>query len=362
MMNQLKSRQICFFFIAFIPIIKLFTLPSVLAEICAEDMWLSACLNVFLDGLTVFTLAMVCRKTKTDFYGLLKLNFGEVVAKIIFGLYFVFFLMKSILPIAEQKDYVEITLYETQPSIFTFLPFFIVSFYLCLKKLRAFGRCADIMWVCSVSGLLVLFALSVGNVDFGAILPVGARGIKNISTGFFRAVTWFCDGAYMLFFVGKFQYKAKDVVKITASYFLSTVCVIVFMIFFYGIFTSISKRQLYALPEMSKYTTVINNIGRFDYIGIILVLFSGVFSLSAPLYFATYCLKKIFGFKKSVIPSAIVNAVVFAIFLFVTEKFANIRDFITNYGSVYFILLGNVVPLLLPLLLIKQKGESYESA
>ena len=74
-----------------------------------------------------------------------------------------------------------------------------------------------------------------------------------------------------------FIYKKRDGIKIIIAFLISGLSVVLFMVVFYGIFTSIAFRQQFALTEISKYTAIINNIGRFDYIGILNILFSGIF-------------------------------------------------------------------------------------
>ena len=128
MEKELKTRQICFFFIAFLPVLKLFSLPSVLASACAEDMWISTLISLILDLLTVSAVLFACKKTNTDFYGLLEKSLGKVGSKIVLGFYTAVFLLKAVLPIYQQKSFVDISLYETFPSILNFMPFFIASF------------------------------------------------------------------------------------------------------------------------------------------------------------------------------------------------------------------------------------------
>ncbi len=358
--HQLKTRQVCLFFIAFLPITKLFSLPSVLATFTDEDLWISALIIALIDIGTLIALIFTCKYAKTTFYGMLEQAFGKVGTKIIVGIYFIYFMLKAILPINEQKEYVEFTLYTLLPTTFYFLPFFIVALYCCTKKLRVIGRVADIMWIVSLIGIALLFVLSISNANFSAILPVGARGLGNIFTASFKGVAWFGDSLYLMFFVGEFVYKKKDGVKIALSYIAGILIVILFMIIFYSIFTSIAHRQRFALTEISKYTTVINNTGRFDYLGILMILLSNFFALSTPLYFGARTLEYIFNFKKSWIAPAIVVTIQFAISVFLYQYFYSIESFIINYATYFFILMANILPVF-TLILVKLPRNSHKT-
>ncbi len=346
MQYQLKTRQICLFFIALMPISKLFSLPSVIAGVANEDMWISSLINGVIDLITVVALLFACKRADTDFYGLLKLNFGKVVAKIILGFYFVMFILKALIPLAEQKSFVDLTLYETLPNVLNFLPFFFISFYLCIKGTRVLGRCADILWVCTLIGITLILALSIPNSDFSAVLPIGANGFKNIVLGSYKSFNWYGDCVYLMFFIGQFKYEKKDGVKIFISYLLPALASTLFMIVFYGVFTSISPRQFFALTEISKYTMVINNIGRFDYIGILFILLSNFFALALPIYFATDLLKKICGFNKAWVPALIVNLALALYMILFNEYLASVETFIETYANAYFFALANVLPVI----------------
>lgn len=355
---QLKSRQICFFLIAFLPINKLFIMPSVIANVANEDMWISALITLLVDFITLLFIIKAARNAKTDFFGLLENSFGKTGAKIILALYFIYFSLKTIIPLNEQKDYVELTLYTLKPSIFYFLPFFLVPLYLCTKKIRILGRAADVLWTITLNGFITLIVLSIGNADFNAILPIGARGASAILKGSYLSVGWFGDAVYIMFLTGEFLCRKKDCVKICLSYALGAVMVIIFMIVFYSVFTSISFRQRFALTEISKYTTVINNLGRFDYIGIIMILFSGLISLSLPMYFGARIINYIFQIKKVWIAPIISVGIQIIIMLTFYQFLSSIESFIMNYMGIFFIVFANILPCFT--ILLNKKELSYE--
>lgn len=336
-------------------------MPSIVAGICSEDMWISALINLSFDFITLLFVVHACKKADVTFIELLNRTFGKIGAKIILSLYFIYFMAKAVLPLNEQKDYVEQTLYTLMPTVFYFLPFFLAAFYLCVKKLRVLGRSADVLWLCTVLGFLILFFLSVTNADFAAILPVGAQGGKKIIDGAYSSLNWFGDSVYVMFFIGEFAVKKHDGIKIFLSYAVSAVIIIAFTVIFYSIFTSIAYRQKFALTEISKYTTEINNMGRFDYIGILLLLLSNVFAISMPIYFSVKTLNHLCEFKKNWISPLIVVAVHVFIMLYFTERFYSIENFIINHLGIFFFLFGNVLPIFTVFLTKNKKELTYEN-
>ena len=305
---QLKSRQICLFFIAFMPITKLFTMPSILTRLANNDLWISATINVIIDILTLSVLLFVSKKTNKTYYEMLVSVFGKGVSKAICLLYAIFFMFKSVVPIIEQKDYIDATLYISMPSTIYFLAFFIVAFYLCTKKLRILGRLADILFAFTLFGYIMLITLSINNVDASAVLPIGVNGASKIFSGSYNTFAWFGDAVYMMFFIGNFKHEKHDGLKIIGSYLINAIMIILFLMVFYCIFTSIAFRQRFALTEIAKYTTVISNTGRFDYFAIVSLLFSCIISASLPLFFASKIIEQVFEIKSKYIAPFIVVA------------------------------------------------------
>ena len=355
MKYDLKTRQVCLFFIAFLPITKLFVLPSIVTGFCNEDAWLSTLLNVCLDLLTLVALLYTAKNCDTDIYGLFENSLGKVGCKILMFVYFIYFMLRAVLPLNEQRDYVEFTLYTLMPRSFYFIPFFVSAFYLCTKKLNAIGRSSDVMFFITIVGYVLLILLSLSNADFQAILPIGASGFSNVLKGSYTAMPWFGDSVYFMFFVGKFLCRKKDTLKIVVFFFIGAFMVIFFMVIFYSIFTSIAHRQRFALTEISKYTTVISNTGRFDYIGILLILLSNIFSLTMPLFFACKILDYIFGFNKNWIAPTIVISIQVIINLGFVQYFASIENVIKQYGGIFFLILSNVIPALTVFMVNKEK-------
>ena len=362
MKYQLKTRQICFLFIALMPITKLFSLPSILAKTANEDMWICALLNLILDLITLAFISLICQRTQKTFFELLQNAFGRVGSKIIFGFYALYFLLKCFIPLQEQEEFVKLSLYINIPTDLFFLPFYLVSFLLCLKPLRVFGRIADIVWVPSVVGYALLIFLSISNVDWSALLPVGAQGIQRVGLGSYKSFNWWGDCVYLLFFLGNFKQGKHSTNKIMLSYLIGGAMVIFAMVFFWGTFTSIAHRQRFAMTELSKYTTVINNIGRFDYVGILFILFSSLFSLALPIYFANVCIQQIFNPKINWICPFVVNTTIAILMLTLNQYNISLFSFFENVASPFFFIMSNALPILALFLTMKRRNNENAKA
>ncbi|MBQ0099185.1 MAG: GerAB/ArcD/ProY family transporter, partial [Firmicutes bacterium] len=262
-----------------------------------------------------------------------------------------------IIPIEEQKEYVILTLYITLPKSLPFIPFFFASYYICVQKTRALGRFADVLWALTLISYLLLVSLSIKNADFSAFLPVNYHNTKNIISGSYHALSWFGDGVYLLFLIGEFEWEKKSFLKIMLSYLTTFFLILIFSFLFYCIFSSIAFRQRFAMTEISKYSSVINSTGRFDYIGIGIILLVNVFAVSLPLFFACKIMQELFNIKKNWVCALIVNIFAFIFSYTLESQFYYIEQFIINYVGILFFILGNVFPIILTLMNLGEKNE-----
>lgn len=362
MQFELKTRQVCLFFIAFMPLSKLFIMPSIMSGYANEDAWLCATLNLILDFVTFLFVLRAIRNTKMNVYRLLERTIGKTFAKCVLFLYLIYFTLKNLLPLNEQKEYVMRTLYTLTPTLLYFLPFFFVAFYFCTKNLRVIGRTADVLWLVTAIGIIILFCLSFSNIELSALLPIGANGALSVLKGSCASLTWFGDAVYLLFFMGEFKFNKGDGKKIILSFIVSAVAIICFVIVFYTVFQSIAFRQRFALTEISKYSTVINNIGRFDYIGIMMVLFSNLFGLSIPLFFSCKILNYVFSIKKKWISPLIITSLHALIIILFYKRVFSIEQFIMNYTGIFFFIMANVLPIIICLTAKKEDKNAIKES
>ena len=135
-MHKLNSRQLCFIIITTASVSKLFFLPGLIAGIAEEGLVLSAIINYIIDFMLLAIILKVYKNEENfSFYDMLETTYGKLVSKVIITLYALFFVFKVFVPMIEEKNSIELTFYETQPNVLTYIPVFAITFYVCCHKL-----------------------------------------------------------------------------------------------------------------------------------------------------------------------------------------------------------------------------------
>ena len=104
MIKAVRTRQICFFYIALMPVVKFFTAPSLICGFSGEDLWISAALNCLIDIITISVLYFLLKDENCDFFTLIERRCGTAFAKTVAAFYLVFFMLKKIIPLSEEKN------------------------------------------------------------------------------------------------------------------------------------------------------------------------------------------------------------------------------------------------------------------
>ena len=355
--NVLKVRQICFLYLALLPVTKLSIYPCFLAKYSGNELWVSSLLGFALDILIVLAALHLSKKhSQKTLYSIVNDSLGAVWAKVIFFVYALFFFFKAGLPLIEQKNYIENTLYELMPSPFIFYPFFILSVYACLKGLKIFGRIADLAVFITAAGLILALALTIPAGDFTNLLPIFQKPAYKLINGTFRSILWHSDGVYMFMFLGHFKEEKGYCKKIILSFVGAAVASLLFVCTYFAIYGPIAESQTFALPTMTVFFISATNVGRFDFLSIFLLLFSQVFAIIFPLFAAVKCLERVFGLNSAVIPTIAVNALMLVFTVLFGNKLFTVLDITTNYLS-YFLLFVSVAITALTLILPRRKNE-----
>ena len=344
---DISKKQVSLLLFIITTVSKFLILPSVYSNYAAQDVWFAGLLNFALDGALLATALLVLKKFEgRTLYEIFSDTIGKFGANAVFILYTAYFLLKATVPLFEQRNFIEITLYETLPSVITFLPFFFVAFYACVKGLKVMGRTAEMLIWPSVLGLLLAIGLAFVSVDFNNLQPVLKNPLKQTLTGSYSGLIWYGQPLMLFFLTGKIRkekhFNAWATVAFCAAAFLSEVIFVSFT----AIYGVLAPREIYALPKMTKYGITLANILRFDYIATLLLLTSSTLSLTVPLIFAVECLCEVFGENKRTIFSAAI-AVSGAILTVVMRlRFREIVMLFEKYFTPIMCVLCYIIPLI----------------
>ena len=340
-MTKISRRQL-FFFLAFMaPVGKLIVMPARLARVCGNDLWLPALAQFLLQAAAVFCVLLLAKRGKS-LYELLSGCLGKIAGKVCVLLVGAFLLFAGLLPLLEEKLFVQGVFYDTLPS------------------LASYGRIFDLLAPIAAVGFAGVMVFSAGNADFGAVLPVGASGPAAIARGFAGSFAWFFDAALLLMMLGKIEYKKNMAWQGALCYLGGGAAVVLFLITFYGIFEGTALNQLFAFTKTSKYFSGFTVLGRADYLFIFLLSLVAAFYTALPLTGAIESVLQAFG-RPAALPvllSVGLSGIYFLLVYLFDYRFGDVMRAVTEQAFWLF----PVFTLLLPPLLLPLKGRKHESA
>ena len=356
-MDKIKLRQICFLFAAIMPVTKTIIYPATLAYYAGNNLLLSSALNFLLMGAVLALVIFLSYRTDMTFFDLLQNTFGRVTARIIYGLFALFFAFSALLPLMEQKGFVAQVFYENIPSFIAFAPLFGVSFFACVKGFKTIGRAADIALPVFAVCFAVILLLALPEADFSALLPVGGDGVFR---GSLYGLNWYTECLYPLFFLGHFEREKGAWWKAGLSFLCGAAATLGFLAIFYGIFADIAVQQQNAIAQISKYTTSFTSLGRIDLLFIFALALVLVFALSIPAQLSVHCACKALGGVNPLLPAAALNILLLVLIVFFKYSYLELQTFFTRSLWPVFIIFAYVLPA--AALLLRKKARQARAS
>lgn len=358
--NKISTRQLCFILAFFFPVNKLIILPAALGGTAGNDLLLSAGALYLLQGIAVFSILWLTKKKNQTLFSLIEERFGKVTAYIAYAVLSLFFFFSSLYPLLEQKTYVLNTMYDTRPSVIVFLPFFALSLYAATKGLTSIGRSADLALFFFLPSFILLLVMAVGSTDFTELLPIANNSFPEIVNGCLTALFAFAESAYLLVFMGHVQVEKKFLTKTMLSYGGGALGVLLFLGVFYGIFSEVSMRELYALSKIARYYNALKVIGRVDFIFIYSIEIVQLFALVIPIQLCVHTASTVLHTGKVGLVSLIVNILLLIFTLLTSNAFLAVNSFINTYCFPVFLLFSFALPILCLLFTIPKKGANIK--
>ncbi len=323
-MDKIKLRQICFLYAALLPATRMLLYPATLAYHAGNDLLFSALGNLLAEGIVVFAIMLLAGRTEQTFFGLLKNTFGEIAARVVYGVFALFFALSALLPLLEQKGFVTQVLYENAPTVLSFAPFFAVGLFACMRGLESIGRIADIALPLFAVCFAALIFLALPQADFAALLPVLGRGAAPVLRGWRYGMARYADCLFPLFFLGHFRAEKGGTAKVMLSFAAGAAATLLFLAVFYAVFADLAPLQQNALAQIAKYTTAFTSLGRIDLLPAIALSLVLAFALCIPLQLCTHCACTAIGCRP-LLPALAVNGALLALTVFFNYSFREVQ-------------------------------------
>lgn len=348
--NKMKTFQLSMLLLTVVPAAKFFVMPVYAAQTAGIDAYIMIAILSVLELILVFWLSLSLKRVQnTCLYEVLSSCIGKVFARILLCVYAAFFLLKSLLPILELRQLFVSSVYDTAPKIGSMLPFIIAAAYLSSKGLKAVGRTSTLLGFVTPACVAILFILSLSSMNLDNLLPVLNRNPSFILPSLKSLSIWFGDSLILLIVFGKLVFRNTGMKSPVILYAISAIITIAFAVIFTAIYGATASMQGTAINQISKFNTALTNLGRFDWIPILLLTLPLISASAVWLHGSISFLTEAFHIEKH---GDLLSAGICALAILLLFALQNLTDrivFFTEYLSYPAIVLQYVLPLFLPL-------------
>ena len=180
--TAINARQLGFFLAFLLPVGKLSELPSLLSGKVGGDLLLPAFLGLTVEFLSLFALFSFTKKT-----GMGPLAYAEKknakLGRVLRVALAAVLLVYSLPFLLDLEKFCNVTFSDTEPTFFSFAPFFILCGFICTKGIKAVGRSADLCPVLFFLPFAMLTVLAFSSADLSSLLPVFEKPLfTNVAT------------------------------------------------------------------------------------------------------------------------------------------------------------------------------------
>lgn len=344
--NSIYGRQIAFVAAFLLPTAKLLEAPSLLAKYAAGDLLLPAFLHFLLQGGILFLLLYAASKSEKTLFERLHVKFGRW-SSVFYAIYAAYFVFAAILPLFDMEKFTYAAFFDTAPTVFSFVFFFIFSAFLCIKGIKTLGCAADLSVFLYLLPFLALIAMSVTTADFSHLLPLFGTKFGDTMSAFTHTTPHFSDAVLLLPLIGNLRYQKGDGVKILGGYAAGAASTLIFLATFFGIYASIAPREHYAFSKIAEYFPALEVIGRFDLLFVYALTIVLLFYTAMPLLYATHFTCRAFHTEKSIWISAILNIALLLFLLFCNKYYNTLYRLISGKLPLLFYFIADMLPLFL---------------
>lgn len=355
MNNSIKQTQLVLLMIVVISGGKFLSLPGLTAHLAGRDSWISMAVMFAVDLVCLCFMLWAIRLNKggKGFDEILSATLSPVVAKIIFLMYAVFFILRIMGGLLDTMELISSTLSVVTNWVGFIVPVMLVIGFSVLKGARNLGRVNQIFFGFILASVILILLLSFKNADLGNLQPYLADGWGVPLGGALNTSFWFADCIFIVFLMGSLTKNKLFNVKVAGSFLFGAVITVMLDVLFLALFGNTAQYGTSALAKVSGFNITGAIYGRLDWVFVVIWLSSIIIKCILFLWAATMSLSYVFGVRTQK-GATVIFAVIGVIFV-ITPLVIPVKEFIYNVfcigaGKYFTAVVQYLVPLVLPLL------------
>lgn len=352
MNNLLSKKQVAVFLLICMLSTKIQRLPSYISYFTKQDGWLAFLLFMLIDIVfVVLSCKIVMWCGDKTLYQALKQSLGTVFAKIIMLLFAVFFFFKCNLSFKASHEFFGNVLFDRLSWEFFSLLLVLVVIFMVQKGLLTIARTNEIFYRFIMFGFLAALTLGAFTTNYEHVLPIWYQSSAFLGTAIVETTLWFSEYLVIIAMAGKIKAEDRNLFKPLLLLTVIMGLIFAFMyVVFYGLYQNVAGLQIHALSSITQFSLLGLDIGRMDWLLVLLATFSTVLAAGCYMYFAMDCMRNLFGMqnkKYKFIVTYILVLGVWALDVFVFNRIENFFIMVSTWLKYIVLFTAYVLPILI---------------
>ena len=321
MEKAVNSKQMATLIFMSVMALKIFMAPGLFLIYSGRNGWIPMAIFVCIELVEILLVLIVIKiNPNMTFLQIMQKTFGKVLTKIILAVLITILTVKLTLMLGEVRMFFSTSTLGSVDFGVSLAALLTIFVLFSLKGLRPFARMAQLFFPFMIGALILLFMLTVKNLDLSGLLPVESVGVGECMK---RFPLWFGDVAVLLVFAGEVKTEKKFLPRNILYAVASSVAVMYFAVVMFATYGDYPDVIEYGhnLSNMVLYSSGSYLYGRFD-IPIFCIWIVSVFiQIMLSFYVIAEFMRIIFGAKR-IIYFSVITAVALMVLceLFFSDK------------------------------------------
>lgn len=350
MKKLLNSRQLSMVLFICVVSLKFLVFPALTTKYAGRDAYISIFFYLIIEfAIVLFVLLFMKGYPNLTFKDAITKSIGEVFAKIVYFILFLYFLFKTLFLIKETHNYFLEVIFDELPWFYFTMPLTAFLCFVMSKSMMSMARTIEILfWFIIISIGLTSIAPAY-RIDMLNIFPVLEHGVWPVVNGMFYSTFSFGDFLVLMMLMGRVKFEKDTIKKVLWFGVFCIIFVTTFYIIFIAIFDNSGVNHILALSDISVRSSYPYTQEKLDWLAILIWTITLLYQIGVYAIITKNCLVEVIPFKKKSIPIAIIAGLLF-ILSFVL--YLNLELMIKIVSSVPFLIAILSIHVAIPILLL----------